>query len=74
MEETQIRIKIIQLGKQVHHYAGPSPCTVGEALKAAQVGIDQLRTDIRLNGEAAAVDSPLKDGDIITVLPPVKGG
>lgn len=74
MEESQLNIKIVQLGKQVHHYAGPFPCTVGEALREAQVSIDQLRTDIRLNGETASLDSSLKNGDIITVLPPIKGG
>ena len=74
MEEPQLTIKIVQLGKQVHNYAGPAPCTVGEALRAAQVSVDQLRTDIRLNGETASLNSPLKNGDIITVLPPIKGG
>jgi len=74
MEEPQLNIKIVQLGKQVHHYAGASPCTVGEALQAAQVNVDQLRTDIRLNGETALAGTPLKNGDIITVLPPIKGG
>ena len=74
IEEPQLTIKIVQLGKQVYNYSGTAPCTVGEALIAAQVSIDHLRTDIRLNGESAAGNTPLKNGDIITVLPPIKGG
>ncbi len=74
MEDSQLNIKIVQLGKQVHNHTGPAPCTVGEALQAAQISVDQLRTDIRLNGETTSLNSSLKNGDIITVLPPVKGG
>jgi hypothetical protein len=73
-EEPQISIKIVQLGKQVHNYEGPAPCTVEEALRGAQVSIDHLRTDIRVNGESAKGSTPLHNGDMITVLPPIRGG
>ncbi len=73
-EEEQVRVKIVQLGKQVFNYAGPAGCTVGEVLKATRVSIDHLRTDIRLNGESAGEGALLRDGDILTVLPPIKGG
>jgi hypothetical protein len=73
-EEGPIKIRIVQLGKQVFNYEGSAPCTIAEALKAAQVTIDHLRTDIRLNGETAAGSTLLANGDIITVLPPIKGG
>ncbi len=73
-EEAPIKIRIVQLGKQVFNYEASAPCTIAEALQAAEVHIDHLRTDIRLNGEAATSATPLTNGDIITVLPPIKGG
>jgi len=73
-EAMLIKVRIIQLGKKVFDYEGPHGSTVASALEAAGVVMDRLRTDIRVNGETAGQDQPLRDGDIITVLPPVKGG
>ncbi len=73
-ERTEIMIRIVQLGKKVFNYEGPPGSTVGEALKTAGVHMDHLRTDLRLNGEAATAGTILHDGDIITVIPPIKGG
>ncbi len=73
-EESPIKVKVIQLGKKIFQYEGRPQNTVGDALKTAGVIIDHLRSDIRLNGHVVTQNTTLHDGDIVTVLPPVKGG
>ena len=69
----EMRVRILQLGRQVIEYRGQSGQTVALALaaKAVQVGPG---VDIRVNGMAADGTTTLRDGDVVTLIPRIKGG
>ncbi len=69
-----IRVRIIQLGKRVYTFTSDEPTTLHVALAAAGVERDALRTDVRVNGEPAGDDRVLLHGDVVTVVPPIRGG
>jgi len=67
-----INIRVVQLGRGlVRHEAAPDT-TVGEVLAA--VGIAPRGMEVRVGGRKARSADPLKDGDLITVIPLIKGG
>lgn len=69
-----IKVKVIQLGRGVYEYQGLAPLTVGDAIQGLGIKLDPIRMDLRVNSFKVEIGEPLKDGDIITIIPPLKGG
>ncbi len=69
-----IKVKVIQLGRGVYEFQGNAPLTLSDALQGLGIKLDPIRMDIRVNSLKAEMEQPLKDGDIITIIPPLKGG
>jgi molybdopterin converting factor small subunit len=69
----EMRVRILQLGRQVIDYRGQPGQTVAEALAATNLQIGS-GMDIRVNGAAAEGATPLHDGDVVTIIPRIKGG
>lgn len=70
---SEIRVRILQLGRQVIDHRGHIGQTVAEALTATGLQIGP-GMDLRVNGAPADGDSPLRDGDVVTIIPRIKGG
>ncbi len=69
-----VRVKVIQLGRGVYDVQGSLPLTVSDALQGLEIKLDPVRMDVRVNSFKAEMGQHLKDGDIITIIPPLKGG
>jgi hypothetical protein len=68
-----MRVRILQLGRQVIDHRGQVGETVDTALAA--VGLEVAPgVDIRVNGMAAHGATALHDGDVVTLIPRIKGG
>ena len=67
-----VNVRIVQLGKGVFDYAGEAGATVAMGLAAAQVATSGM--EVRVNGAAATPGQALRDGDLVTVIPRIKGG
>ena len=67
-------VQVIRLGEIVMNVEIEGPVSVYEVLDKAAVAIDKLRMDIRVNGKSADMTFQVKAGDVITVLPPIRGG
>jgi predicted amidohydrolase YtcJ len=67
-----IKARIVQLGKGIFEYEAESGATVASGLAAA--GISAERMEIRVRGRKAELSTPLQDGDLVTVIPLIKGG
>lgn len=65
-------VKVAKLGSAVKEVALDSGATVADALNAADVDIEGA--EIRVNGNPATEASAIKGGDIITLVPKIKGG
>ena len=65
-------IKIARLGTAVSELAAVEGWTVSSALEASDLEVEN--EDIRVNNNAANEATVLHDGDIITLVPKVKGG
>lgn len=72
-ETSDIRVRILQLGRQVIDHRGQAGQTVAEALAVTDLHIGP-GMDLRVNGEPAGGDTPLRDGDVVTIVPRIKGG
>ena len=64
-------VKVAQLGQAVKEVYVEG--TVGDALSAAGVTVPPGH-GVRVSGRTAELSSAIKDGDIITLVPSVKGG
>jgi sulfur carrier protein ThiS len=60
------------LGRQVIDYAGEEGVTVGAVLE--QVGIAAHGMDLRVNGDHVDDNTVLRNADVVTVIPRIKGG
>ena len=69
----EMRVRILQLGRQVIDYRGQPGETVAVALAAIALQVGP-GTDIRVNGMAADGTTVLQDGDVVTLIPRIKGG
>ena len=69
-----IKVKVIQLGRGVYEFQGNAPLTLSDALQGLGIKLDLIRMDLRINSLKAEMEQPLKEGDIITIIPPLKGG
>ena len=67
-----ILIKIARLGTAVAELAAVEGWTVSSALEASDLEVEN--EDIRVNNNAANEATVLHDGDIVTLVPKVKGG
>jgi hypothetical protein len=68
-----MRVRILQLGRRVIEYRGHVGDTVAAALAAVALEV-RLGVDIRVNGMAAHGTTTLQDGDVLTLIPRIKGG
>jgi putative ubiquitin-RnfH superfamily antitoxin RatB of RatAB toxin-antitoxin module len=65
-------VKVARLGTAVQELALTDGQTVNDALIAADLAVEN--EDIRINNTTASTASVLRDGDIVTLVPKVKGG
>ena len=65
-------VKVARLGTAVLEVAVSENATVQNALDAA--GIEVQNEDVRIDGRPADTRSQIGSGEVITVLPKVKGG
>ena len=65
-------VKVARLGTAVQEVALVDGQTVNDALIAADLAVEN--EDIRINNTTASTASVLRDGDIVTLVPKVKGG
>ena len=65
-------VKVARLGNAVQEVAIADSATVQDALNAA--GIEVENEDVRIDDTSVNLDDTLSDGDIITIVPKVKGG
>ena len=72
-DEARVRVRILQLGRRVIEHAGGPGLTVGSALEA--VGLAAAEgLDLRVNGAPAEGATLLRNGDVVTLIPRIKGG
>jgi molybdopterin converting factor small subunit len=69
----EMRVRILQLGRQVIEYRGQVGETVAATLTALALEVGP-GVDIRVNGMAAHGATTLHDGDVLTLIPRIKGG
>jgi molybdopterin converting factor small subunit len=55
-----------------HAEVSRAGATVAMGLEAAEVATSGM--EVRVNGAAATPGQPLRDGDLVTVIPRIKGG
>lgn len=65
-------VKVAKLGGAVKEVALENGATIRTALAAAGVSADGF--EVRLNGAPAGLDTPVRSGDIVTLVPQIKGG
>ncbi len=71
--EHPVRVRILQLGRRVLEHAGPPGLTLAAALQ--EVGLAAAEgLDVRVNGTPAEGSRVLQDGDVVTLIPRIKGG
>jgi len=66
-------IKVAKLGTAVKEVCLDESATVEDALEAADVRVGSSET-MKVDGEPAENDTVLEDGDVITIVPAIKGG
>lgn len=72
-DESGVRVRILQLGRRVIEHVGGPGLTVATALDA--VGLAEVQgLDLRVNGAPAEGGAILRAGDVITLIPRIKGG
>ena len=65
-------VKVARLGTAVQEVAVAETATVQEALDAA--GIEIENEDVRVDGQSSNVSDQIGTGNLITIVPKVKGG
>ena len=65
-------VRVVVLGRSVRRVPFRPGATLGGVLAGA--GIDTAGRDLHVNGRPAGPDTPLADGDLVTVIPRVRGG
>ncbi len=65
-------IKVAQLGTDVREVALNDGATVGDALQAARVSTEGF--EIRLNNTPANHQTPVRSGDVVTLVSKIRGG
>ena len=67
-----ITVKVARLGTTVQEVALNEGASVQDALTAAGLSVDG--EDVRVNSSNAGLNDEVEDGDIVTLVPKVKGG
>jgi hypothetical protein len=67
-----VKVRIVQLGKGIIDHEAQEGDTVEDGLTAARIPVERM--DIRVSGRPAELTTPLRDGDLVTVIPRIKGG
>ncbi len=67
-----ITVKVARLGNTVEEVALNEGASVQDALTAADLAVDG--EDVRINSSNAGLTDEVRNGDIITLVPKVKGG
>jgi molybdopterin converting factor small subunit len=70
---SEIRVRILQLGRQVIDHQAKAGQSIAEALAATGIEVGP-GMDLRVNGTPAEDETPLRDGDVVTIIPRIKGG
>ena len=65
-------VKVARLGTAVQEIALTEGQTVGNALTAADLSVEN--EEVRVNNTSASESTVLRNGDIVTLVPKVKGG
>lgn len=65
-------VKVARLGTAVQEVAVAEDAKIQDALDASGIDIDN--EDVRLDGHSADVNSQIGNGNLITIVPKVKGG
>ena len=65
-------VKVARLGTAVQEVAVAEDAKIQDALDASGIDIDN--EDVRLDGHSADVNSQIGSGNLITIVPKVKGG
>lgn len=68
-----ILVKVAPIGSPVTEVLIPAGSSVSSALTAAKISI-RGSEDIRRGGLSVSPNDVLKNGDIITLVPPIRGG
>ena len=69
-----MQVRILQLGQRVISHATLDGATLGRVLAEVGLSPPPRGVDIRVNGRAAGDDNTLADGDVVTLIPRIKGG
>ena len=67
----QIVVRLARLGDSIREISVAQGSTLGQVLEAA--GLD-VGVDVRLNGRQAGVNDTVHMGDLITIVPRIRGG
>ena len=67
-----ITVKVARLGTTVQEVALNEGASVQDAITAADLAVDG--EDVRVNSSNASLSDEVEDGDIVTLVPKVKGG
>jgi molybdopterin converting factor small subunit len=71
--DTSIRVRVLQLGRRVMQHTGAPGITIERLLE--EVGLTAAPgLDVRVNGRSAPLENTLNDGDVVTLIPRIKGG
>jgi molybdopterin converting factor small subunit len=72
-DSQRVRVRVLQLGRRVVEHTGAPGLTVSSAIEA--VGLTNTQgLDLRVNGTPAEGATALRDGDVVTLIPRIKGG
>ena len=68
-----MKVRILQLGRKVVDYEAEAGAALEAALAAVGVTVGQ-GMDVRVNSQPATLATTLHEGDVVTVIPRIKGG
>ncbi|MEE9182106.1 MAG: hypothetical protein V3U33_06050 [candidate division NC10 bacterium] len=69
--ERTVEVKVVMMGKNVTTYVGKDPLSLGELL--TEMGTNG-NTEVRVNGVTVDKTHRLATGDMILVVPKIRGG
>ncbi len=72
-DERVVRVRVLQLGRSVMSYEGKPGLQVSSALDGVGL-VAAPGMDIRVNGTSADGATELRNGDVVTIIPRIKGG